>query len=81
MKFVSNWPDSYYADTEKQYTISELIELLEFMKVKFGDCTVLVEDAVENKAYGFSNIRFVSNEWLRKLYPEDGFNDEIRILI
>lgn len=80
MEFVSNYPNAYYADTKNQYTISELIEFLKFMKVKFGDCTVLVEDSMENETYGFNYIYFVSNEELRKLYPEDGFNDEIRIL-
>lgn len=48
--------DCIYGETEKQYTISELIQLLNKAKELYGDKEILIYDWCDSLAYGFSTI-------------------------
>lgn len=70
----------FMMDKDGCYTISELIELLQFMKEKYGDCEVLIEDVLEKCSFGFSGAKFESMEEARKLYPEYELKDTVHIV-
>ena len=54
--FYGNNTKALYLDKEKQYTISEFIELLQAAKERFGDKRILIHDMNTDTIGGFSHI-------------------------
>lgn len=54
--FYGNNTKALYLEKEGQYTISEFIELLQAVKERFGDKTILIHDMNSDTIGGFSHI-------------------------
>ena len=64
------------AQKDGQYTISELIELLESAQEKFGDKKILIHDMNSNTIGGFSHIYLHHGFDEREKYGEDYYEDD-----
>ena len=63
-------------EKDGQYTISELIELLESAQEKFGDKKILIHDMNSNIIGGFSHIYLHHGFDERENYGEDYYEDD-----
>ena len=60
-------------DKEEQYTISDLIKLLESAKEKFGDRTIMIQ--ANRSAYGFKHVCFNHEYDEREKYGESAYDE------
>ena len=63
-------------EKDKQYTISEFIELLKSAQEKFGDKEILIHDMNSDTIGGFSRVYLHHSFDEREKYGEDYYEDD-----
>lgn len=74
---LENETTALYLDTEEQYSISELIALLEAAKEKFGDKKVLIHEQNSGIIGGFSHVYLKKGFDEREKYGENYYEDDM----